>query len=140
MPERNTVLRSMRDVGLAVWFGGSLMGAVGPNGAAKGHSGSWHDNARIASVGWAKWTPVNAAAIGAHLVGTSGLLAANASRVATQQGVAASNRSRRCEAGVVALSVHGPPEMPVGVDRGRRGGAAAPGRGPCRARRAGGRS
>ncbi|MEU3726193.1 hypothetical protein [Streptomyces sp. NPDC031705] len=94
MPERNTVLRSMHDVGLAAWFGGSLMGAVGLNGAAKGHSDSWRDNARIASVGWAKWTPVNAAAIGAHLVGTSGLLAANASRVATQQGVAASTLAK----------------------------------------------
>src|SRR5438477_11936554 len=34
MSERNTVLRSMRDIGLAAWFGGSLMGAVGLNGAA----------------------------------------------------------------------------------------------------------
>lgn len=33
---------------------------------------------------------MNAAAIAAHLVGSSGLLAVNASRVATQQGVAAS--------------------------------------------------
>ncbi|MEU9028614.1 hypothetical protein AB0D46_13900 [Streptomyces sp. NPDC048383] len=90
MSERNTVLRSMHDVGLAAWFGGSLMGAVGLNGAAQGHSDSWRDNARIASDGWAKWTPVNAAAIGAHLIGTSGLLAVNASRVATQKGVAAS--------------------------------------------------
>ncbi|MFD3682528.1 hypothetical protein [Streptomyces sp. NPDC058613] len=75
MSERNTVLRSMHDVGLAAWFGGSLMGAVGLNGAAKSHSDSWRDNARIASIGWAKWTPVNAAAIGAHLVGARGLLA-----------------------------------------------------------------
>ena len=34
MSERNTVLRSMHDIGLAGWFGGSLMGAVGLNGAA----------------------------------------------------------------------------------------------------------
>jgi hypothetical protein len=34
----NTVARSLHDVGLAAWFGGSLMGAVGLNrvaGAAK---------------------------------------------------------------------------------------------------------
>ncbi|MGW7097714.1 hypothetical protein [Streptomyces sp. NPDC054874] len=90
MPERNTVLRSMHDLGLAAWFGGSLMGAVGLNSAASAEGGTWRNTARIASVGWAKWTPVNAAAIAVHLVGASGLLGANATRVATQKGVAAS--------------------------------------------------
>ncbi|MFD3548287.1 hypothetical protein ACFWUW_22250 [Streptomyces sp. NPDC058655] len=91
MSERNTVLRSLHDVGLAAWFGGSLMGAVGLNGAAKAQSGGdWEHGARIASSGWSRWAPVGAAAIGLHLVGTTGLLAANAARVATQQGVAAS--------------------------------------------------
>lgn len=94
MSERNTVLRSMHDVGLAAWFGGSLMGAVGLNGAAKDQGASWEQGARIASSGWAKWTPVNAAAIAAHLVGASGLLAANSARVATQQGVAASTLAK----------------------------------------------
>lgn len=35
-----------------------------------------------ASAGWAKWTPVSATAIGAHLFGSGGLLAANTPRVA----------------------------------------------------------
>ncbi|MFJ5798721.1 hypothetical protein [Streptomyces decoyicus] len=90
MSERNTGLRSMHDLGLAAWFGGSLMGAVGVNSAAQAEGGTWRNTARIASAGWAKWTPVNAAAIAVHLVGSSGLLAANAARAATQQGVAAS--------------------------------------------------
>ncbi|MET9928250.1 MULTISPECIES: hypothetical protein [unclassified Streptomyces] len=90
MSERNTALRSMHDLGLAAWFGGSLMGAVGLNSAAGAEGGTWRNTARIASVGWAKWTPVNAAAIAVHLVGSSGLLGANASRVVTQKGVAAS--------------------------------------------------
>ena len=34
MPSRNTVSRSLHDLGAAAWFGGSLMGAVGVNGAA----------------------------------------------------------------------------------------------------------
>jgi hypothetical protein len=34
MAEDNTVARSLHDLGLAAWFGGSLMGAVGLNGAA----------------------------------------------------------------------------------------------------------
>ncbi|MEU0163839.1 hypothetical protein ABZ154_34985 [Streptomyces sp. NPDC006261] len=92
MSERNTVLRSVHDLGLAAWFGGSLMGAVGLNGAA-GNEGPG-EASRIASVGWAKWTPVNAVAIGAHLIGGTGLLAANAARVQNQQGVAASTLAK----------------------------------------------
>ncbi|MGW7056107.1 hypothetical protein [Streptomyces sp. NPDC054887] len=90
MSERITALRSLHDVGLAAWFGGSLMGAVGLNGAARKTGGDEMSTARIASAGWAAWTPVNAAAIGAHLVGGAGVLGANSARVAYQQGVAAS--------------------------------------------------
>ncbi|NEA45308.1 hypothetical protein [Streptomyces sp. SID10815] len=91
MSERNTLIRSLHDVGLAAWFGGSLMGAIGLNGAAEEEGGAQATRDRITSAGWAKWTPVNAAAIGVHLFGGGGLLAVNAHRVATQQGVAASS-------------------------------------------------
>lgn len=94
MSERNTVLRSMHDVGLAAWFGGSLMGAVGLNGAAESEGGTEATTARIASVGWTRWTPVNAAAIAAHVIGGTGVLAANAARVKTQQGVGASTLAK----------------------------------------------
>jgi hypothetical protein len=87
--ERNTVVRSLHDLGLAAWFGGSLMGAVGLNGAAETEGGNLR-TARIASDGWARWTPVNAVAIGAHLLGGAGVLAANRRRVAGQRGVGAS--------------------------------------------------
>ncbi|MCZ9352532.1 hypothetical protein NGM36_22625 [Streptomyces mutabilis] len=90
MSERNTAIRSLHDLGLAAWFGGSLMGAVGLNGAAEDEGDTEATRDRISSSGWAKWAPANAAAIGAHLFGGGGLLAANAHRVATQQGVAAS--------------------------------------------------
>ncbi|OEJ43603.1 hypothetical protein AR457_05345 [Streptomyces agglomeratus] len=90
MSERNTALRSLHDIGLAAWFGGSLMGAIGLNGAANRYGDDELSTARIASAGWAAWTPVNAAAIGAHLVGGAGLLGANSARVAYQQGVGAS--------------------------------------------------
>ncbi|MEC4576277.1 hypothetical protein [Streptomyces virginiae] len=100
MSELNTVLRSLHDVGLAAWFGGSLMGAVGLNGAAKEQSGgAWQVGARIASSGWSKWAPLGAAAIAAHLVGSSGLLAANAARVVSQQGVAASTLAKSAVTG-----------------------------------------
>lgn len=85
----NTVIRSLHDLGAAAWFGGNLMGAVGLNGASKVVTDPT-DRLRTASVGWGKWAPLNAAAIGAHLVGGAGLLLANKGRVAAQQGVGAS--------------------------------------------------
>ena len=85
---RNTILRSMHDLGLAAWFGGSLMGAVGLNAAA-GVVKDPRERSKVANAGWDRWTPVNAAGIGAHIVGAAGLLAANRGRVANQQGVGA---------------------------------------------------
>ncbi|GLY21555.1 hypothetical protein [Micromonospora sp. NBRC 101691] len=86
MSERHTVLRSMHDLGLAAWFGGSLMGATGVNGAAAQISDRTQ-RLPMASAGWARWTPVNAAAIGAHLAGAVGELVTESPRVLTQSGV-----------------------------------------------------
>lgn len=88
MNQRHTVIRTLHDLGSAVWLGGSLMGAVGLNGASQSVSDT-DDRARVASVGWARWAPVSAAAIGAHLVGGLGLLIANRARVRGQSGVTA---------------------------------------------------
>lgn len=90
MSERNTAYRSLHDIGMAAWFGGSLMGCVGLNGAAEAEGHTERDTARVAATGWKRWAPVNAGAIAVHLVGGAGVLAANAARVKTQQGVAAS--------------------------------------------------
>ncbi|NES14863.1 MULTISPECIES: hypothetical protein [Micromonospora] len=87
MSERHTALRSMHDLGLAAWFGGSLMGALGVNGAAAQLEDSTQ-RLPVASAGWARWTPVNAAAIGAHLAGAVGELVTESPRVAAQSGVA----------------------------------------------------
>ncbi|MGC1215265.1 MAG: hypothetical protein WA890_28890 [Micromonospora sp.] len=87
MSERHTALRSMHDLGLAAWFGGSLMGALGVNGAAAQIDDSTK-RLPVASAGWARWTPVNAAAIGAHLAGSVGELVTESPRVAAQSGVA----------------------------------------------------
>ncbi len=86
----NTVARSMHDVGLATWFGGSLMGAVGLNGAA-GEVSDPPQRARVANTGWARWTPVNLGAIGAHVLGAAILTRANRGRMAAQEGVAATS-------------------------------------------------
>ncbi len=84
MSERNTVVRSMHDLGLAAWFGGSLMGAVGLNGATA-EADDAAERLRLSSLGWGRWAPVNVAAIAANVVGGAGLLLGNRERLQTQQ-------------------------------------------------------
>ncbi|GIJ22481.1 hypothetical protein [Micromonospora lutea] len=86
MSDSHTALRSMHDLGLAAWFGGSLMGAFGVNGAAA-RIGDSTERLPVASTGWNRWTPVNAAAIGTHLAGAVGELVTESPRMAAQAGV-----------------------------------------------------
>jgi hypothetical protein len=87
MTQRNTIARSMSEVGLAAWFGGSLMGAVGVNGAAA-EVDRPEQRARVANAGWNRWTPVNLAAIGVHILGSVVLTGGNKGRIAGQKNVA----------------------------------------------------
>ena len=82
----NTVARSLHDLGLATWFGGSLMGAVGLNGAAA-QVQEPKQRLRVATSGWARFTPVNLAGIAAYTIGGVILTGANKGRLAGQQGV-----------------------------------------------------
>ena len=87
---RHVLARSLHDVGLAAWFGGALMGAVGLNGAAA----SLRDPAErsaAATAGWTRWAPVSGVAIGAHLLGAGQLLRTEQYRVRRQKGVARSS-------------------------------------------------
>lgn len=84
---RNTLSRALHDVGLSVWFGGTLANAVALNPAAA-EGGSDKDTGRVANAGWDRWTPVNAVAIGAHLTGSVGQIIGNRGRIAKQEGVA----------------------------------------------------
>ena len=86
----NTLARSLHDLGLAAWFGGSLMGAAGLNGAAAVVQDPTQ-RLRVANSGWARWTPLNLAGIVAHLAGGAVLAGANKGRLAGQQGVAAAS-------------------------------------------------
>ena len=81
----NTLSRSLHDVGLSAWFGGTLANATSLNAAAA-QAGSAHKTGAVANVGWDRWTPVNAAAIAAHVVGSIGMLTSDAGRVAAQKG------------------------------------------------------
>ena len=109
MSSRNTIVRSLHDLGAAAWFGGSLMGAVGVNGAAATVRDP-KDRAKTAAAGWAKWAPVSAAAIGAHLLGGGGLLYANRDRAKHQSGVTSNTVAKiarhRCRAGRHRLQRH----------------------------------
>ncbi|MHA7650694.1 hypothetical protein ACX9NE_15360 [Mycobacterium sp. ML4] len=93
MPSRSTVIRSLHDLGAAAWFGGSIMGAVGLNGASAAVKDP-QDRARVSATGWAKWAPVNAAAIGAHLLGGGAILYNNRKRAKYQTGVTSNTAAK----------------------------------------------
>lgn len=83
---RDTFSRSLHDLGLAAWFGGTLANAVALNPAA-GKAGDDSASGRVTTAGWDAWTPVNAAAIGTHLIGDLGQLVGNKGRLGAQRGV-----------------------------------------------------
>jgi hypothetical protein len=83
---RNTLSRSLHDLGLAAWFGGTLANAVALNPAAA-EAGLSSRTGAVANVGWDRWTPVNAAAIGLHVAGSLGQIAGNRGRIKAQEGV-----------------------------------------------------
>ncbi|MEJ3404797.1 hypothetical protein WDJ51_08635 [Rathayibacter sp. YIM 133350] len=85
MSERNTLVRSLHDLGLAAWFGGSLMGAVGLNGAAA-QAEPASQKLKISSIGWGRWAPVQLAALAAHGVGGVGLILGNKARLVNDEG------------------------------------------------------
>ena len=103
MSSRNTAVRSMHDIGLATWFGGALMGAVGLNGATN-EVADPTDRTTVASAGWARWAPVNAVAIGAHLIGGIGLILGNRNRLAVDGGARTNTIVKSALTGVALAS------------------------------------
>ncbi len=83
MSERNTIIRSMHDLGLAAWFGGSLMGAIGLNGATA-QAEKPAERLRLSSIGWARWAPVQLGALIVHGIGGIGLIITNRARLEQQ--------------------------------------------------------
>lgn len=84
------IFRGLHDTGLAAWAGGSLMGAIGLNGATAALDDP-RERASASTAGWTRWAPVNAVALGSHLVGAAGLLVTDWPRVRHQRGVARSS-------------------------------------------------
>ena len=87
MAQTNTVARTVRDLGLANWFGGSLMGAVALNGSAGAVSDA-RERSRVPRAGWQRWTPLEAAGILAVVAGDSVLIASRPQHLAAQHGYA----------------------------------------------------
>jgi hypothetical protein len=116
----NTVARTLHDLGLAAWFGGSLMGATGVNGAAAVVEDPTQ-RLRVASIGWARWTPLNLAGIAAHLAGGVVLTGANRGRLAGQQGVAAASAVKTA----LTVAALAPPPTPACWARSWRGPATS---------------
>jgi hypothetical protein len=87
MAETNTIARSVRDLALANWFGGSLMGAIGLNGSA-GAVSDPRERSTVPRAGWQRWTPLEAAGILAVVAGDSVLIASRPQHLAAQHGYA----------------------------------------------------
>jgi hypothetical protein len=84
MSTRTTFFRSMHDVGLAAWFGGNLMGAIGLNGAAA-KARDPRERLSLSSIGWARWAPVQLTAMAVHGIGGIALIFDNKARLAVQR-------------------------------------------------------
>ncbi|WP_454812330.1 hypothetical protein [Paenarthrobacter nitroguajacolicus] len=84
----NLVARSIHDLTAAAWFGGSLMGAIGLNGAAA-EAKDPTERTRLSSKGWSKWAPVQTAAFAGHLAADLAIAWENKGRIAKQDSVAA---------------------------------------------------
>jgi succinate dehydrogenase hydrophobic anchor subunit len=84
MSARTTFFRSLHDVGLAAWFGGNLMGAIGLNGAAA-KARNPRERLQLSSIGWARWAPVQLVAIVIHGIGGIELIVDNKTRLAAQR-------------------------------------------------------
>lgn len=76
MTKTNMLARSVQQLGLAAWFGRSLIGVLDETDTAR------HGQGRSGS------TPVTVAAIGAYLTGSFFVMTGNKERLAGQQGVA----------------------------------------------------
>lgn len=82
----NLFARSIHDLTAAAWFGGSLMGAIGLNGAAA-EAKDPAERTRLSSLGWQKWAPFQTAAFGTHILAGLAIMYENKERMAKQEGV-----------------------------------------------------
>lgn len=80
-----TLARMLHDLGGAMWFGGSLMGAAALPPASRAASRP-QDRIAVEDAAWKAWQPFQMAGIAAHLVGGAMLTAGNKARLGFQRG------------------------------------------------------
>jgi uncharacterized membrane protein len=80
MTAYSTTVRATHLLTNAAWFGGSLMGAVALNPAAR-EGDDAREQAQISDEGWSRWGPVQGVAIGAHLLSGIAIVLDNRRRV-----------------------------------------------------------
>lgn len=85
MSTDQTLARTLHDLGAAAWFGGALMGPIALRSAAQGPSTD-DGSVAVRDHGWQAWQPWKTVAIGAHVVGSLGLLWGNKGRLSGQRG------------------------------------------------------
>lgn len=99
----STLVRATHLLTNAAWFGGSLMGAVALNPAAR-HGDTSQEQADIAHEGWTRWGPVQGAAIGLHLLSGIAVLADNRARVSAHRPTTAAVIVKTTLTGVALLA------------------------------------
>ncbi len=82
----NLFARSVHDLTAAAWFGGSLMGAIGLNGAAS-QAKDPTERTRLSALGWKRWAPVQATALIGHVIAGIFVINDNKGRIASQHGM-----------------------------------------------------
>jgi hypothetical protein len=106
MSKSELAWRSLHDIGLASWFGGSVFGSVAlphepsqlptslhlaaPKATKLDEAATSDLLSGVEAAAWQRWNPVLAGSMVAHLVGGAGLLAWNWQREKHQSGVTAS--------------------------------------------------
>jgi hypothetical protein len=85
--DNHVVAQAVHDLGSALWFGGTVMGAAGVNKSGADLS-QGIDRIRVASAAWGRFAPAQWAGIGATLVAGLQLTRAGGRRIALQKGFA----------------------------------------------------
>ncbi len=83
--DNHFVAQAVHDLGSALWFGGTVMGAAGVNKSGNQLT-QGIDRIRVASSAWARFTPAQWAGIAATLLAGARLTAVGGRRIALQQG------------------------------------------------------
>ena len=101
--DRRPLWQALHDVGLAAWFGGAWMGAVGLNGATievDDHT----QRTRVANAGWFRWAPIAGATLVAHVVGAVALGRLDVDRRGLHRDAPALAHARTVLTGLAALA------------------------------------